>query len=189
MGYRIQEKPDLPKTRQASTASTPASLVMHNGTIAHFAFPCWYIMAPKPPYDEMPPYHEIDHLGWPDPSHPDSSYQHEAFCHDGFTVLKDAYDLDLMRPIRLLREGFDGVRIVWANKERKAPEGLDLSVSIDDKDDWVVRLVAKAALPDAIEEPRMHRFAVLAHAPAKGRLRERLDIVAAPTVIVLPSGY
>lgn len=71
MGYRLQEpRPPKPR-RNVVDLATPMRLFIHNGAIGHFAFPCWYqeVLRPEPAMIHDRRLH--DHIGWPDPRHPD----------------------------------------------------------------------------------------------------------------------
>lgn len=142
MGYRINHHPRPLPHRGAVDIATPVKLTIHNGTTAHFAFPCWYYEVHKPIPAHPHNYHYHDHIGWPSPSHPDHvcqlwepdhnccklGHKHKCSLH-----CKNFLDFRGISPIHFLSdyEGYwdgedsDGNRIGLASVVWDTPEILD----------------------------------------------------------------
>lgn len=74
MGYR---KPDIPMPMPDDFLPV---FSVHNGEDATFSIPCFYLEIEPP--EEWHDYHLHDHIGWPNPTHPDHICQRlEDFGH------------------------------------------------------------------------------------------------------------
>ena len=203
MSYRINERPHPRPQRSVTDVATPVRLTVSNGTIAHFAFPCWYqeVHPPVPahPHD----HHRHDYEGWPAPSHPDHCCQlwspirhmcsigerHECSPHCEHYV-----DLGKVFPIHLSEEGYSSIQVSWATEDGVAPEGLDVVGWIDEDDDWVVRVTVSSEVPTALEKPQRARFSVFVCAGEQEGVKlksgmPRRDLVVLADLTVLPAGY
>lgn len=108
MGYRLPPTPD----QRVQIIETVTQSVIHvdNGVITNIAIPCFYDDGEVLTYlDKM----VIDHDGWPNPGHPDASYQ--PCNHDEDTE------------INLEDEGYDSVVVQFIDP----PEGLSGTGTID----------------------------------------------------------
>lgn len=100
MGYRLKEpRPPKPR-RNLVDLSTPMKFFVHNGTIGHFAIPCWYqeVFRPRPTeiHDRM----LHDHFGWPAPDHVDRSCQVRIpHCHTHHEIYHHGHDFLHHRPL------------------------------------------------------------------------------------------
>lgn len=191
MGYRKLEHPHRPHgQRTVQDTTTPGTIFIQNGATGYFAFPCWYLEVPAPvrwrPHNR--PHH--DHIGWPDPQHPDHSCQDHDFhlraCthHDGVHGC-DGHQVYLdqrrVSPIHLLKEGYEDIEIALD----EAPQGLTVVGHIDATEDWVVRVDVKAMCPDAIKEKVEARYTVYAIGDIDGK--NVRDVVARGKLVILPN--
>ena len=210
MSYRIHEHPrPLGPQRSIVDISTPIKVIVHNGTTANIAFPCWYQEIHRPIPAHPHDYHWHDYVGWPSPSHPDHCCQlwsPDRHCcslgkhHECSPHCHHYIDYRNVFPIHLTEEGYTGAAIKWNTENRNAPTGIVATAEIDPDEDWVVRVNLDLDVADAIEEPQKFKFTVFANAPQiattnpktgqSGRtLPARSDIVALAELIVLPSSY
>lgn len=197
MAYRLHEHKKPEQRRTAVDIATPIKLYVHNGTSANFAFPCWYqeVLPPVPAKLHNRSLH--DYHGWPNPRHPDHSCQlwipdRPHHCVHGFKecspFCKHYIDYKRVVPIHLTSdyEGYTGSEVAWVDK----PEGITISSSIDDVEDWVVRVHVDCLDPAALEEPQKYKFTVFVNnEDDEDRKMYRRDIVALAELIVLPSAY
>lgn len=202
--YRTHKEPRPHAERIAADISTPVRLIVHNGVTANFAFPCWYQVIHGPikmfPHDVM----VHDHIGWPQPSHPDRSCQlwaPDIHCyirgaeHDCPPGCRMYLDYDNILPIHLLSdaEGYNSASVAWATEDREAPDGIVATAEIDPNEDWVVRLLIDADDPAALEKPQKYKLTVFVNAPQRTvgarTVPARSDIVVLAELIVLPSAY
>lgn len=157
MGYRIQEKKHPEPRRDVQNTSSPSTVFIQNGTRFHYAIPCWYLIAEEPVRSHYHSREHHDHVGWPSPSHPDHICQDYEFAHSchahevkGYHHDRCRHYLDMQRlsPIHLLKEGYTDIDIAFDNK----PDGLSAVGYIDNRRDWVVRIVIDSFVQDAIED-------------------------------------
>ena len=195
MGYRTTDhKPPRPQ-RSAVDIATPVKWVVNNGTIAAFAFPCWYQEIKPPVPARLHDRKMHDHMGWPKPDHPDHICQlwipEEGHCVHGFQEChphcKHYINYKNVSPIHLLSdyEGYDGAFVAWAGEH----EGITATAYIDPDEDWVVRVVVDCKDPNAIEEPQTYKLTVFVGSVNGQGVYERRDIVALTELTVLPSAY
>ena len=198
MGYRINSHPKPKPRRTAVDIATPAKLYVHNGTLAHFAFPCWYQEMHKPVPAHHHDHHWHDHVGWPSPDHPDHICQlwaPDRHCcsighrHECSRHCEHYIDMANVFPIHLREEGYSSALVKWATDNRQPPTGITATASIDTAEDWVVRLDLDIKDPAALQEPQKYLFTVFVHANEDGGLNERNDIVVLAELNVLPSSY
>lgn len=181
MGYRqLDKKPRHPRRDFVDTA-TRNKVFVQNGVLSHLAIPCWYLEIFRPRHAVLHSIDLHDHIGWPDPDHPDHSCQdaHHGNLHDhphhrnypGHIHPNHPYhpnihyhnghwhdphillDLSKTFPIHLKEEGYTTVDVVF----KDPPEGITASAFIDDTEDWVIRvdidLNCEEAISDDIEVP------------------------------------
>lgn len=200
MSYRIQSKPKPHPHRSLVDVTTPAHVFVHNGTIAHLAFPCWYQEVHKPLRAHRHNRHLHDHRGWPSPSHPDHICQlwvPDKHCcsiglhHECSPHCRHYIDLTGIMPIHLINEGYTSIRLAF-NASDEVPDTGDIEIQeayIDPDDDWVVRVTLFAHDFDGLYEPAKYKMTVFALADASEHGPARRDIVALTDLIILPSGY
>lgn len=199
MGYRIDEHPKPRPHRELKDTTTPATITVHNGTIAHLAFPCWYQEVHKPlrayPHNK----HVHDHFGWPGPDNPDNSCQlwlpalhccsigkhHECSPH-----CRNYIDLDGLFPIHLLNEGYTGFEVSFQASE-VVPTDADIQceATVDPEEDWVVRVTLYTHDQNALDEPMRYKMTVFAIMDTGYNKTDRRDIVALTDLVILPAGY
>lgn len=187
MTYRtdIPKRPEPQRTTVDIT--TPMRIFVHNGTLATFAFPCWYQEVHPPIPAHLHDRHLHDYHGWPNPRHPDHICQlwipNRGCMHGRECSPKCERYIDYSKvvPIHLLSEyeGYTGAEVAWVEK----PDGVDATAEIDQDEDWVVKLVVDAHDEDALEEPKTYKLTVFVNAP------DRRDIVVLAELVVLPSAY
>ena len=145
MGYRQLEHKPKHKHRDFHDTSSNNKIFIQNGVTGYFAIPCWYNEMRRPIHTKIHDIDKHDHLGWPDPKHPDHSCQsadrhHLSLpydhCRHGWHVPSRLIDMSKVFPIHLSKEGYESISIAFDNP----PEGLEASGEIDHKDDWVIRL-------------------------------------------------
>ncbi len=152
MGYRQIERPK-PIRRVLQDTTTPNRTYVKNGATANLAVPCWYLEVDHPQHTHVHDREWHDHIGWPDPDHPDRSSQDAyvlrspSFTYDpkgiGWNHVGRYLDLSKCVPIHLEKEGYTGVDMAFTNK----PQGLVTTGSIDD---YVVRFRINPMCPDAV---------------------------------------
>lgn len=210
MSYRIHEHPrPVGPQRSIVDISTPIKVIVHNGTTANIAFPCWYQEIHRPIPAHHHDHHWHDYVGWPSPTHPDHCCQlwaPDRHCcsigmhHECSPHCHHYIDYRNVFPIHLTEEGYTGAAVKWVTDDRTAPTGITATALIDPDEDWVVRVNLDLDDPAALEEVKKYKFTVFANAPQKattnpktgqaGRtLPARSDIVALAELIVLPSAY
>lgn len=189
MGYRKLEHHHHPPRRNVQDTATPGKIIIQNGATGYFAFPCWYLLIPRPipwtPHDR--PHH--DHIGWPGPRHPDHSCQDHDFhigaCthHDGVHGCdghKAYLDQRRVYPIHLLKEGYTEVEVALEDQ----PEGLTVSGHIDEKEDWTVRVDVDAQCEVAIKDRFETVYTVFAVGEIDGKNVK--DVVTRGKLVILP---
>lgn len=196
MGYRQIEHKPKPKRRNLHDTSTRNKIYIQNGVTGYFAIPCWYNEMKHPIHTHLHNIDMHDHLGWPDPDHPDrscqSAHRHHLHPHHlsipydhkrhGWHAPHHLLDMSKVFPIHLKEEGYETISIVFDNP----PDGLVGSGSIDSNDDWIIRLSIEPQCISAIKEDIEVPYAVF----AKGKFDNRkvshmvtkgiLHIVAGP---------
>ena len=213
MSYRVKEHHHHHHGRRTlADIATPMLVSVHNGATAHLAIPCWYQEIQKPVRAKHHNVHWHHHVGWPSPNHPDHicqlayegrHYGHKCpighdHCHQ---TCAHYIDMTQIMPVHLRSdyEGYTGARIVFDT----LPTGLTASAKIDEIDDWVIRVLFDAKLPEAIKEPQQCHFTVFVDAPAKtvskfdhitktqktATIEKRTDVVAHGLLRILPSAY
>lgn len=205
MGYRNDCEPHHHVERTIDKTTTPGTFYIVNGQEARLAFPCWYNEVEPPMYAWHHCRDLHDHVGWPSPDHPDSSCQesdyvwprhfnckHATHRHDIGSHYacndKCSYDhhdfcsnylnLDCLVPVHLLEEGYKDVIVQVDDKAT----GLSADGWIDEKEDWVIRVLFKAMMPD-LEKPFVTKLAVRT---SSEQLR-KIDTVFLGKLVVLPS--
>lgn len=194
MGYRIKAHPKPRPNRAAADVATPTRLFVTNGATTDFAFPCYYqeVRMPIPAHCHDSHWH--DHIGWPGPDHPDHCCQlwspDRHCCSIGMRGECSPHceryvDLSKLIPIHLSSEyeGYERIEVAWATEGLQAPDGVTVTGSIDDQDDWVIRLHVDCMDPTAIEKPAKYKLSVFACNDAKR------DIVMPAELVIMPSGY
>lgn len=190
--YRLDPKPHKKPTRQMVDLVTPSTLFVKNGTTSSFAVPCWYLEVhpPIPAHYHCRPWH--DHVGWPSPRHPDHCCQswdfaHSCCSHDHNKHTCDHCEkfinLDSVIPIHLIEEGYETISIAFSDPI----EGLSAAGYIDDKEDWVVRIIFNSMVPEAIKERVRVDYSIFANGTLSGR--KTRDIVASGKLVILPGPY
>lgn len=155
MGYRrIERKKPIRRVLQDTT--TRNRTYVQNGATANLAVPCWYDVVDFPQHIR---HHHIDyhdHIGWPDPTHPDESCQDSHLDnmipsnrysdkHHGWFGHRRFLNMSKFFPIHLEDEGYTTVDIAFVNP----PTGLTAHGYIDD---YVVRFTLEPRCNAAIEE-------------------------------------
>lgn len=192
MGYRQIDRTPKPPSRNVVKASTPSSIIMDNGTVFHIAYPCWYLEVEPatPAIRHSRAMH--DHLGWPNPGHPDNSCQDSDFANacrtDGSDCRKkpclDLMDMRNTSPIHLLAEGYANVTVELEDEI----EGLAIEGWIDETDDWNVYVAMSAQVPAAESEKVETDFVVRVSTPSGTTPRQmRTDTVAKGRLVILPA--
>lgn len=163
MGYRKLEPKKKPIKRVFQDTTVLNRTFVQNGVRAHIAIPCWYLEVRHPQHTHYHDRDYHDHIGWPDPKHPDHSCQdayhikHPHWKYDrhlvGWHHPHRYLDMSNCFPIHLSKEGYTKVTIAFDNK----PEGLIASGYIDEDQDWVVCVdfypMCSAAIKEDIEVP------------------------------------
>lgn len=212
MSYRIKEHHHHHGHRTMVDIATPMRVTVHNGATAHLAIPCWYQEVQKPVRAKHHNVHWHHHVGWPSPNHPDHicqlayegrHYGHRCpLGHDHCHKTCSHYiDMRNIMPIHLLSEyeNYQTARVVFDNK----PNGLTAQAWIDEIDDWVVRVLFGAELPEAITEHIDCHFSVFVdggpiethridHKTKEQKTSitpARSDVVAHGLLRILPSAY
>ena len=193
MGYRIKEKPEPPKPRRTMQDTTTESTVyVQNGTTAYLAIPCWYLEVEPPKRAHYHSRQHHDHVGWPSPNHKDHICQSWDFAHSCCSFDKHKHecdhcerylDMDRLIPIHMLQEGYTDIEIAMID----APDGLKVSGYIDEKKDWIVRILFDAKCEDALEDKLVVRFSVFANGDLGNRPVS--DIVADGILEILPGPF
>jgi hypothetical protein len=148
---------------------TPMHFYIMEGAKSTFSIPCFYYEPPKP--DRAHRHNRLlhDHLGWPNPGHPDTICQHwhwaDACCGKGHTSpchrhCRDYLDLNVMIPLRFKAEGgsVNGVRL--GGLDGWNANGLTVTASIDTECDWIIRLAVSAQTVDTDGKRRDARVAI-----------------------------
>ena len=203
MAYRLREHRHHEPRRTAVDIATPIKLYVHNGTVANFAFPCWYQEIHPPIPANLHDRKLHDHHGWPNPSHPDHICQlwipEQGHCIHGMQEChphcRHYIDYKRVFPIHLTSEyeGYDSADVAWVDK----PDGISAEAYIDPVEDWVVRLHVECMDPNALEEPQHYKLTVFVNSPGESTSAKsvwhpstsRRDIVALAELVVLPSAY
>ena len=136
--YRTEERPpERPeRPRRITDKASKAILELDNGVTSRIAFPCFYAYREdgKPfPCRRIPPAW-WDHRGWPEPRHPDHSWQPRRI--EGLMI----------EPIHLADEGYTDAKFLV--EEYGKPEGFGATAWIDDS---IVRVTLTAECIDAQE--------------------------------------
>lgn len=176
--------------------ATPGAIYVHNGCTANLAIPCWYMEVhppvPAKPHDRV----RHDMLGWPWPDKPDGSCQEWDFdrgCCRRTPHMKRCppecehfIDLRRMFPIHLSEEGYGDVSVNVVDSEGSALiEGITATASIDDVDDWIVRVLFDVRVPGLMTpEDGTATYYYSIYLSADGGAR---DLVAMGKLIVLPA--
>lgn len=196
--YRIDQPRPKPKRRTMQMTTTPGTMYMHNGCSADMAIPCWYMEVRKPipaaPHDRM----RHDMIGWPTPDHPDHCCQEWDFdrhhCrrtpHLKCCPPKCEHFIDMRRliPIHLSEEGYDGVSVTVLDSSGKPAAGITAEGSIDETDDWIVRIRFKVSVEDAMipsDDPVSYYYSVRVDM----RDASSSDLVTIGRLVVLPAPW
>lgn len=191
MAYRKIERP-RPVRRVLQDTATKNRTYVQNGATANLAVPCWYMEVRHPQHTHLHDREWHDHIGWPDPQHPDASCQ-DAYhlrtapfraCPDGpgtkgWRSFHRYLDLSTCFPVHLEEEGYSEVEVAFADK----PQGLSGHGEIDD---FVVRFTLAPMCPDAVKKDLDVPYTVFVTGTVAGRAardvvsRGTLRIVAGP---------
>ena len=204
MGYRIQEHRPPKPNRTMQGLTTPYRVYMENGQTVELAIPCFYqeVRPPIPVHRHCRPWH--DHVGWPSPSHPDHSCQEWDFASDCSTVAGRLEvhracerELDLARLVPVhFKEEYGKVELSASvvGIDGKEPEALTASASLDDHDDWVVRLSMRASADNdlpPVGEPERYWFTVTYKGYSDENGADLLDskVLCKGEAILMPVAY
>lgn len=205
MGYRKLERKPRPKNRNMQDTATPGRIFVHNGATAYFAIPCYYQEVRHPVPAKLHDRLVHDHRGWPDPRSRDRSCQSWDFarceCRRGLLppyvgiqsercgcegTCRCYVDMARLFPIHLTREGYSKASVNMMGK----PQELNAIAWIDEKDDWVVRVLFDAHITtDADYEfkPITIPFSVkVSRYNSQGQVQNR-DIVSLGELTILPA--
>ena len=119
-----------------------------------------------------------DHIGWPNPEHPDAICQMLPGYKHPWTVRK--VGPVSFEPINLLNEGYDEAYVTYEDED--AYDVLDTQAWIDDDDDCIVRMSVLANLPSFSDKPKDFRFTLF----IKKQDDSAIDAVCHGIVTVLP---
>ena len=156
-GYRNHPAPPRIRHRTVENLTTPGTIYVANGSIAVFAFPCYYqeIHPPIRAHHHCKDWH--DHVGRPSPNHPDHSCQpaHEfaswwTGMHEIDPIYPDYHhhpahwrrhlrhylDMRSLIPIHLTEEGYTEIEVTIKDK----PEGITVRGWIDEYRDHVINV-------------------------------------------------
>lgn len=206
MAYRQIEQHHHHHNRTAQKLVTPARFYITNGSTFDLGLPCWYreIHPPIRARHHCRDWH--DHVGQPDPMHPDHVCQDYDFAsvhchqpehpehgprpghhpppyaphhHDIHRHAFNRIDMAKLIPIHLLEEGYETVEVAFQPKI----SGLTAEAYIDEADDWVIRVhfVAQVDMEDF--KPMSTKFAVRVYNGDK----TDCDVAAIAEVIVMPA--
>lgn len=181
MGYRSIERPPKKPNRSMQDTSTRSRIYVQNGATANLAIPCWYkeVRRHKQAVPHCRDHH--DHIGWPDPHHPDHSCQaydyaqidphhpERGYCGHNYV------NIESMIPIHLIEEGYTDIEVVL----KDSPSGITTSGYIDIYEDWVVRVLFDVSDHPSLDEDKDIEYAVFA---VKGNIR---DVVMIGTLTIL----
>lgn len=134
MAYRQYNPPKPEKRRKLAAASTPADMILANGTTIGFALPCYYIELHKPEHLHLHCRPQHDHLGWPNPRHPD------RICQPCDNVLPDMIFQHDLLPIHLSEEGYSLTTRIIDRSTGDVAEYATAEAWIDEVEDWVARV-------------------------------------------------
>lgn len=209
MPYRKNTEHRPPRqNRTVEKLTTPGLLLIQNGSITDFAFPCWYQEAHPPIRAHLHCKDWHDHVGEPSPHHPDDSCQpYDEFAawwteaheidrrypdyHNSPYHLRHAHrrliDMRGLVPIHLGAEGYNKVYVSIKDK----PSGLTAEGSIDPYHDHVIRVRFSAAIEEAEDEYKDYRFTVAVggkfqESPKSGQKAMR-DIAVRGILRVMPN--
>lgn len=180
MGYRIGEPRPRPRRRDVQDTATPMKIYVQNWCTARIAIPCWYeeVVRPVPAHLHDRAMH--DHVGWPSPNYPDHVCQDSDFASEEHRHrLAVAYDAGHVHPIHLTQEGYTEVSVHVGATDAGS---IDVSGSIDDRDDWVVRLNIQPRLKRTEEPVEVDLTAYVSN-----QTEHRTDLVCLATLVVLPA--
>lgn len=196
MGYRITNKEHHHHKPQRNVidASTSMKVYAQNGVKTRIAIPCWYVEVLPPKRAHFHDRCHHDHIGWPSPSHPDHICQHSDFAHAhshhhcGYEAYDEHHrgrhqkflDPDLLVPIHFLSEseGYSKTPKVYFGDNK--PAGISATATIDENEDWIIRVTFDIKTPAAATEEIEVPFSVFAENA------EKRDIVTIGTLVVLP---
>ena len=195
MSYRIHDRKPPKPQRSVVDITTPMRAFVHNGCTTDLAIPCWYQEIRKPVRARLHDKHLHDHQGWPSPMHHGHSCQlwvpEDGSCVHGVREChphcRHYIDYSKVIPIHLSSEyeGYEGAFVSWVGSH----EGITATASIDDKEDWVVKVHVDCQDPNALEEPKKYKFTVFVGSDEVGGKYTRRAIVALVELTVLPSAY
>ena len=103
----------------------------------------------------------------------------------------DFLDMRQFFPIHLLEEGYNRVTVAFAHR----PPGLEVvEAYIDELDDWIVRVIFRAEVDEAVCNLNSMLYTVKVHHPGGGRgtaafRQPRTDIVHRGKLIILPTPW
>lgn len=192
--YRIDQPRPKPPRRSMQDTATPGEIFVHNGCTADLAIPCWYLEVRPPipahPHDRM----RHDMLGYPTPDHPDHVCQEWDFdrrhcrrsSHDKCDPphCRDFIDMGRLIPIHLTEEGYDDAIVTVLDSESNAADGITATASIDERDDWIVRVAFDVKVPSLLipsNEPEVYFYSVFLIR------NEDRDLAAMGRLTVLPA--
>lgn len=199
MTYRLPEHKPYEPLRTVVDTSTPSKVFVHNGTIAHLAFPCWYQEVHKP--RGIHPHHRLlhDHYGWPAPDNPDHICQvwvpdrhgHIPAIDPRYVHVHKLLDLSRLVPIHLLEEGYTQVEIgLNANDDVvHAQEALNPTAYINPNEDWVIHVDLNVEDVNALKEPQRYKMSVFVSEYDENEHLQEKDLAVLTEVVVLPSSF
>lgn len=187
MSYRERPKPPKRVRRTLQDTATENITFVQNGVTAKLAIPCWYLEVNHPQHTFVHDREWHDHVGWPDPQHPDASCQDASSIRlpfhyydnlRGWVTSHRYIDMSKCYPIHLKAEGYDKIEIAFT----KDIEGLQASGYIDD---WIARITFFPQCPDAIEEDITVPYVVF----ASGEHTTSRDIIAKGVLRIVSGPY
>lgn len=197
MSYINQKKHDRHHDqkihRTVVDTATPMTWYIKNGATANFAFPCFYQEIHHPKHVSLHSRRLHDHYGWPSPNHADHICQPGELVmemlHSDDTCnpcdIRSLIDMSKLIPIHLIEEGYTSAVVSFAD----TIPGLNVSkVWIDVDDDWIVRAIISAEVPDAVKKKIRTGFQVQVRRTDENDIEIR-DIVCDGVLVILPSTY
>jgi hypothetical protein len=161
MGYRYCDKPNKPEDNLKR-------FTVRNGAIMRMAFGCYYMLGHNPDLH--------DHIGWPNPDHPDAICQERSNMRLFHLKHKDIE----LQEIHLTEEGYDEVAVSFEDEEKSA--NLEVRAWIDEEEDNIIRMMVGANFPTFSDKPVDLRFTVF----VKKSDGSAIDAVCHGFITVLP---
>lgn len=139
MGYRFYDNPPKPEDHLHR-------FPVRNGAVMRLAFACYYL------HGHNPKLH--DHIGWPNPDHPD------AICQEisNMKLYRMRHKDIELQEIHLLKEGYNEVAVSFEDEEQA--QNLTVNAWIDEDDDNIIRMIVGSKFPTFSDKPVDLRFTV-----------------------------